>query len=70
MRPDILFPLFAPVTSLDGIGPRIGSAIERLAGPHVVDLLWHLPNGLIDRRYAPKIGEAEPGPYRNYDSRS
>jgi len=61
MRPDILFPLFASVTSLDGIGPRTGSAIERLAGPNVVDLLWHLPNGLIDRRYAPTIGEAEPG---------
>jgi ATP-dependent DNA helicase RecG len=61
MRPDILFPLFAPVTALDGVGPRIGAAIERLAGPHVVDLLWHLPSGLIDRRYTPTIGEAEPG---------
>jgi ATP-dependent DNA helicase RecG len=61
MRPDILFPLFAPVTALDGVGPRIGAAIERLAGPHVVDLLWHLPSGLIDRRYTPTIGDAEPG---------
>ena len=61
MRPRILFPLFAPVTSLAGVGPRIGAAIERLAGPHVADLLWHLPGGLIDRRYAPKIAEAEPG---------
>jgi ATP-dependent DNA helicase RecG len=61
MRPDILFPLFAPVTALDGVGPRIGAAVERLAGPHVADLLWHLPSGLIDRRYAPKVGEAEPG---------
>ncbi len=61
MRPRILFPLFAPVTSLAGVGPRIGAAIERLTGPHVADLLWHLPGGLIDRRYAPKIAEAEPG---------
>lgn len=61
MRPDILFPLFAAVTDLDGVGPRIGAAIERLAGPHVVDLLWHLPSSLIDRRYTPAIGEAEPG---------
>jgi len=61
MRPDILFPLFAPVTALDGVGPRIGAAIERLAGPHVVDLLWHLPSGIIDRRYTPTIGAAEPG---------
>ena len=61
MRPNVLFPLFAPATALDGVGPRIGEMLERLAGEHVVDLLWHLPTGLIDRRYAPKIGEAEPG---------
>ena len=35
MRPEVLFPLFAPVTALGGVGPRIGKAIERLAG--VVD---------------------------------
>ncbi|MHA1538393.1 MAG: ATP-dependent DNA helicase RecG [Alphaproteobacteria bacterium] len=61
MRPGILFPLFAPATSLAGVGPRIGAAIERLAGSHVVDLLWHLPSGIIDRRYAPRIAEAIPG---------
>ena len=60
-RPEILFPLFAPVTALAGVGPRIGKLIEKLAGPHVVDLLWHLPSGLIDRRFAPKIIEAIPG---------
>ena len=26
-----------------------------------VDLLWHLPSGIIDRRYAPKIADASPG---------
>ena len=60
MRPEILFPLFAPVTSLPGVGPRSAKPIEALAGPQVVDLCWHLPNGVIDRRYAPKIAEAEP----------
>ncbi len=60
MRPEILFPLFAPVTSLPGVGPRSAKAIEALAGPQVVDLCWHLPSGVIDRRYAPKIAEAEP----------
>ena len=59
MRPRVLFPLFADVTSIKGVGTRIGDAIARLAGPHVVDLLWHLPNGYVDRRYAPRIGEAE-----------
>jgi len=61
LRPEILFPLFAPVTALPGIGPRLAKLIERLAGPKVVDLLWHLPTGIIDRRYAPKAAEAEPG---------
>lgn len=61
MRPEILFPLFRPVTSLKGIGPRMGKLIEKLAGAHLVNLLWHLPTGLIDRRYAPKIAEARPG---------
>ncbi len=61
MRPEKLFPLFKPVTSLDGVGPRIAKNIERLAGERIVDLLWHLPSGIIDRRYAPKIAEAHPG---------
>ncbi len=60
-RPEILFSLFAPVTALAGVGPRIGKLIEKLAGAHVVDLLWHLPSGLIDRRFAPKIGAAPDG---------
>ena len=60
-RPEILFPLFAPVTALGGVGPRIGKLIEKLAGAHVVDLLWHLPSGLIDRRFAPTIAQAPNG---------
>jgi ATP-dependent DNA helicase RecG len=60
-RPEILFPLFAPVTSIKGVGPRIGTSVERAAGPHVADLLWHLPTGLLDRRYAPLLRDAEPG---------
>ncbi len=58
MRPEILFPLFAEIQSLPGVGPRIGKAIERLAGKRLVDLLWHLPNGVIDRRFSPQIASA------------
>ncbi len=61
MRPESLFPLYAPVTSLPGVGPRIGLLLEKLVGPHVVDLLWHLPRGLIDRSFAPKVAEAPAG---------
>ena len=61
MRPELLFPIFAPVTGLPGVGPKIGKLIEGLAGPNIVDLLWHLPSGLIDRRYAPRIADALEG---------
>ncbi len=61
LRPQVLFPLFAPATALPGIGPRLSQLVERLAGPKVVNLLWHLPAGLVDRRFAPKIGDAPPG---------
>ena len=39
VRPEILFPLFAPVSSLPGIGPRYAKLVERLAGAHTLDLL-------------------------------
>lgn len=61
MRPEILFPLFAAVTRLPGIGPRLEKLYERLTGPHVVDLLWHLPTGIIDRRFRPPISEVKDG---------
>jgi len=47
------------VTSLSGVGPQIGRLIERAAGPHVVDLLWHLPSGLVDRREMPSVAALE-----------
>lgn len=61
MRPEPLFPLFAPVVSLPGVGPHLGKLVAGIAGEKVVDLLWHLPSGLIDRRYAPTLAEAVPG---------
>ena len=50
MRPEILFPLFAPVTSLKGVGPRVAPLVERLAGPLVRDLAFLTPTGVIRRR--------------------
>ena len=60
MRPAILDPLFAPVTTLPGIGTRLAKFFERLAGPLVVDLLWHLPSGIVDRRASPPIKDLQP----------
>jgi ATP-dependent DNA helicase RecG len=62
MRPEILFPLFAPLESLPGLGPRLKPLYERLVGgAHVVDALWHLPSGRIDRRFAPTVAAAPDG---------
>ncbi len=61
LRPSILNPLFAAVVTLPGIGPRLVKLVERVAGAKVVDLLWHLPVGIVDRRFAPKVGESPPG---------
>src|SRR3954451_1309501 len=65
MRPVLLNPLFAPVTSLAGVGPRQDRLFRYLLGrdetPRLVDLLLHLPASVIDRRARPKIREAVPG---------
>jgi ATP-dependent DNA helicase RecG len=50
MRPEILFPLFAPATSLKGVGPKIAPLLEKLAGAHVRDVLFLAPQSLIHRR--------------------
>ena len=60
MRPALLDPLFAPVTALPGIGPQLARLVESAAGPLVVDILWHLPTGLVDRRSAPLLGALHP----------
>lgn len=68
MRPDELAPLFAPVETLKGIGPRLATLLKKavrlppgVREPRVLDLLWHLPTGVIDRRAEPSIAEAVPG---------
>jgi ATP-dependent DNA helicase RecG len=61
MRPEILFSLFRPVTALAGIGPKLARAVEALAGPKVVNLLWHLPSGVVDRRHSPPIADVREG---------
>ena len=61
MRPAVLNPLFAPATALPGVRAGTARALKRVAGPLSMHLLWHLPTGLIDRRYGPKIAAAESG---------
>jgi ATP-dependent DNA helicase RecG len=64
MRPTILNPLFASLTSLSGVGPKLEVLYRRLldhAAPKVVDLLFHLPSGTIDRRARPKLRDVVAG---------
>lgn len=68
MRPDALNPLFAAATSLNGVGPRIAQLIKKavrlppnVSEPRVVDLLWHTPTGVVDRRAEPTVAGAVPG---------
>ena len=65
MRPAVLNPLFAPVTTLAGVGPKQDKLFRYLLGrsetPRLVDLLLHLPVSVIDRRARPTIREAVPG---------
>src|SRR3954470_24717219 len=65
MRPPLLNPLFAPITSLAGVGPKQDRLFRYLLGrdetPRVVDVLLHLPASVIDRRARPKVHHAVPG---------
>ena len=61
VRPALLDRLFAPVTALPGIGPALARLFEWLAGPLVVDLVWHLPTGIVDRTAAPSVRDLAEG---------
>ena len=68
MRPHALIPLFASATDLSGIGPRMQVLLKKalrlppgINESRVIDLLWHTPTGVIDRRATPTVVEAVPG---------
>ncbi len=65
MRPSLLDPLFAALTTLPGVGPKLDRLFRRLLGrpdgARVLDLLFHLPGGHIDRRARPKLRDVVPG---------
>ena len=60
MRPEILFPLFAPVSSLKGVGPKIEPLAVKLAGPYVRDFAFLSPQNLVHRPLV-KAAEAREG---------
>ena len=51
-------------TEPPGGGPKLERLYARLLEhetPRVIDLLFHLPSGAIDRRARPKLNEVQPG---------
>ena len=61
MRPDILNPLFAEIEALKGIGPNLAKPLKRLGLARVIDALFHLPTGWIDRKAVPALDVADIG---------
>ena len=54
--------LLRPIASLPGISRREAGLLPKLVGGgRVIDLLFHLPVGLVDRRASPSLAEAAPG---------
>jgi ATP-dependent DNA helicase RecG len=61
MRPELLNPLFAEVEALKGVGTALSKPLARLGLLRVVDLLFHLPTGRIERRRITRLDDAVPG---------
>lgn len=60
-RPEILFPLFAELTGLPGIGPKTEKLLNRIGVQRPVDLLLTLPTGVEDRRLRETLSGIVPG---------
>jgi len=63
MRPSVLDPLFGRAEALPGVGPKTAVLLNRLlAKPgfeaRLVDLLFHAPINVVDRRTRPTLAEA------------
>jgi ATP-dependent DNA helicase RecG len=59
-RPAILFPLFAGIETLDGIGPRMAQLFAQIGVTRPRDLILTLPYAGIDRRLRASIREVVP----------
>ncbi len=66
-RPPELFPYFADVQTLPGVGAKVGQALERAMGSRLRDLVLTPPNSLIDRSYRPMISGAQKGDVATFE---
>ena len=64
---DLLQPLLAPLDTLKGVGPALAEKLARVAGGgRVLDLLFHMPEGYVDRRDRPRVADAQPGQFATF----
>ncbi|MEM1419756.1 MAG: ATP-dependent DNA helicase RecG [Pseudomonadota bacterium] len=61
MRPDVLFPLFADLTTLPGVGPKNVKLFEKVTGSRIRDLLFLAPTAFIDRSPRASVQGASEG---------
>lgn len=74
MRPTVLNPLFAPIRSLQGIGPKLAPLFDRLLAPHgsearLIDILLHLPHDAVDRRLSGRLSDSIAGQSGTFEIR-
>ena len=60
MRPEILFPLYAEIASLKGVGPKLAPLVAKVAGERVRDLLFLAPSAVVERPYR-RMAEVQEG---------
>ena len=60
-RPEKLFGLFTRLTVLPGVGDKLAKVLNKRVGEHVIDLLRHLPVGVVDRSQRPPVPSIEEG---------
>ena len=61
MRPEILNPIFAEVSTLEGVGPKLAKPLDRLGLAKVKDVAYHLPERFVERRAVADLDEASEG---------
>ena len=59
-RPECLFPLFADLETLDGVGPKIAKALAGLGVERPKDLLFLLPHSGVDRSRKASVRDVTP----------
>ncbi|MBV1838799.1 ATP-dependent DNA helicase RecG [Acetobacter estunensis] len=67
--PSAIAPLLAPLDTLPGVGPATAKLLAKVTGGRaIIDLLFHMPESVTDRRRRPKLAEVVPGTIATVDA--